>query len=77
MVSEGVVKTDPEKIDALSIEPCPLLRPKKICVFSVTSPNKIGLVGRYYYFLFFFIFNFLFSLILPRNTTDALFARCV
>ena len=55
-----------------------LARPKKkICVFPVTSPKKLGKVGRFFFFFFFFNFNFLFSLILPRNTTDALFARTI
>ena len=50
---------------------CQIIRPKeKICVFPVTSKKKIR-IGRSLLFLDFY---FLFSLILPRNTTDVLFA---
>ena len=44
--------------------------PQKKCVFPVTSPKKKNRVGRS--LLIFFL-----PLILPRNTTDALFARSI
>ena len=48
---------------------------QEICVFPVTSKKK-NRVGRSLLFYFFLII-FSFSLILPRNTTDVLFARSI
>ena len=51
-----------------------MIRPKKKkCVFPVTSKKKIR-VGRSLLIFFILNFCFLFSLILPRNTTNVLIA---
>jgi hypothetical protein len=38
--------------------PCAIIRPKKICVFTVTCWKKIGSVGRIYYFFLNIFFYF-------------------
>ena len=54
-----------------------ILRPKeKICVSSYIS-RKIRVGRSLLSFYFFYNFNFSFSLILPKNTTDALFAPSI